>query len=297
MNSHLCEPLLRLVEEKIRAAHGGALSGRVVPHVVGRTADVLHGGGDGRADVDVHVPGALHAHVLVVVLNGEARAVERVRPREPEALQHGVAPHPHVLAEAPARPDGVGHLLRAHRDVHRAQEQLQLRAAAVLDQRREGGEVVLGLLLELVAAEVGHPRHVVPQPPAHLHLDGLARAQRRLGDAQPHRGEDEEGAREHVRRRIVVGRGAETSARSDRMNLVDTEEPCSVARDGMLRPIGTGSRRTAASIQISPGRPRRRMGGRPTGMFEKVKRPGCYFETQADVVRVYVFQLGVYINI
>jgi hypothetical protein len=152
----------------------------LVSHIVPATVELLDGGVHRRRDVDALVLRSFHAHVLVVVFEWKSGAVKSLRPREAEALQHGIAPGAHVFAQAAARSDGVGHLLRTHGHVHRAQKQLQLGAASVLDQRRERLEGVVGLLLQVVAAEIGHPRHVVAESGAHLHADGLACPQKRF---------------------------------------------------------------------------------------------------------------------
>lgn len=73
--------------------------------------------------------GALHAHVLMIVLRWEFGAVEGSRPWESEALEYRVAARPYLLAQPSARADRRRHLLRAHGRVHRAQEQVQLGTA------------------------------------------------------------------------------------------------------------------------------------------------------------------------
>lgn len=126
----------------------------------------------------VHLTGALHAHGLVVVLLGEALAVEGRWPGIAEALHHRMAADLDGLAEAAAGTDGVdGRLGRAHGQVGGAEEELQLGAAVVHDQRGEALQGHIHVRLHVVAHQVGHGGLVVADIPAHLDPNGLALAE------------------------------------------------------------------------------------------------------------------------
>lgn len=175
--TYLGKFFLRLIEQEVGVA--GWHTAPVALHVVGPAVEFLHGWVYGGPHVNL-VFRTLHAHVFVVILHRKSGAVQGIWPRKPETLQNGVAPGPDTLTKSPARSYGVGHLLRTHGHINRTQEKFQVLTATVLDQRRKGLQIVIGLLLDIVAPQIGHPRHVVPQPRAHLHPYGFAGAEQRL---------------------------------------------------------------------------------------------------------------------
>lgn len=108
-----------------------------------------------------------HAEEVRVVLVGEFAAIQRLGPPEAELFHDGRALEAGLLAHHPAGGDRDGHLLGAHGGVERAQEELEVAVASVLNQRGELVQLDGGFPLILVAHQVGHSGHVVANVPAH----------------------------------------------------------------------------------------------------------------------------------
>lgn len=86
----------------------------------------------------------------------------------------------HRFAQAATGPDRVHRGLgRAHGHIGGAEEELQLGAAVVLDQRSKGLQRVLHVRLHLVTHQIRHGGLVVADLSAHLDADGFALAERR----------------------------------------------------------------------------------------------------------------------
>ena len=89
-------------------------------------------------------------------------------------LQDRMTSLAHALTQRSTRPDRLQHFLRAHGHVDAAEEKPESLGATALNQRRERLQLQFGVLLQLVADEIGHAGDVVAQPAAHVDFNRIA---------------------------------------------------------------------------------------------------------------------------
>lgn len=101
-------------------------------------------------------------------------------------MEYRVTSGVHTLAQSSAGPDGQRHLVGAHRHVHRAEEQMQLRGAPVLYQWTEGLQRHVGVRLQGMPRQVGHAGLVVSNVLTHRHFNRFTCPHGGLGGGSGH---------------------------------------------------------------------------------------------------------------